>query len=334
MAKKLKDLYDKRKGKYAKPTESEHFLLELNKTLQQKERRIYDDQAIKHPFIFVFGLPRSGTTLITQLIAHAFDLGYINNFVARFWLAPLHGIKLFRSIYGDYKHTDFKSDFARTSDISDIHEFGYFWRHWLKKESFEGVTRAGEIESSIDWQGLYQVLANIQNVFDRPMVFKNIFGSYHLKKMKDVLKRVIYVYIERDQLDAALSILNARKKYYGDPNTWWSYMPVEYDQIKDLDYRRQIAGQVYYLKRFYDNEIERNRLDNVVRISYEQMAKQPRSVLEAIAGKSVQLYGSNLNIVTKPPERFPFRTYEDHEEERQIFKQLIAEFANEDMKGS
>ena len=73
------------------------------------------------------------------------------------------------------------------------------------------------------------VLARIQQEFDKPMVFKNIFGSYHLSKLKEILESVVYVYIERDPLDSAISILQARQKYYSDLNTWWSYSPIEYD---------------------------------------------------------------------------------------------------------
>ena len=39
-------------------------------------------------------------------------------------------------------------------------------------------------------------------------------------------------YVERDPLDAAVSILDARRKHYDDPRAWWSYVPLEYDQLR------------------------------------------------------------------------------------------------------
>lgn len=326
MAKELKDFYGDRKGTYVKSETNENFLYDMNKILQEKELKEYRDLTIQDPFIFVFGLPRSGTTLVTQLIAHSFDLGYINNFVARFWLSPLHGIRLYRIIYGDHKETSFRSDYARTSELGDIHEFGYFWRYWLKKESIEGVTMAREREDDIDWDAVYRVLANLQHEFQKPMIFKNIFGSYHLERMQQTLGRTIYVYIERDPLDVAISILDARRKYYSDLNTWWSYMPVEYDRIKNLDYWKQIAGQIYYLKRFYDKEVSRLSLNNVVKVTYMEMAHEPAGVLERIDRKSRELYNRPLDIVNQPPESFPFRTYTERSEEKERFKHFIAGF--------
>ena len=39
----------------------------------------YRDVGIDHPFVFVLGLPRSGTTLTSQLLAYCLDAGYVNN---------------------------------------------------------------------------------------------------------------------------------------------------------------------------------------------------------------------------------------------------------------
>ena len=323
MKKKLSDLYTQRHGKYVKPAAEENFLLELNNTLFQHEINTYQKREVEHPFIFVFGPPRSGTTLITQVIAHSFNLGYINNFMARFWLAPVHGIKLSKLVFGNSQQTDFKSDYAATSEITDIHEFGYFWRHWLLKESFKGVTQSAKIESKIDWKNLKIILTNIQHEFQKPMVFKNIFGSYHLNKINEILKKVIYVYITRDSLDTAISILDARKKYYTDLNTWWSYMPVEYEQFKDMDYWNQIARQVYYLKRYYENEIQNNHLDNVVNLTMKELSNSPLDVLNKISQLSKTKFNYELKIENNPPKSFPFRTYDNRKNDKEKFKLIF-----------
>ncbi|MCB0031474.1 MAG: sulfotransferase, partial [Anaerolineales bacterium] len=46
--------------------------------------------------LFVVGAPRSGTTLLYQLLATRFAVSYFNNFTARFTAAPLLGQKLWR----------------------------------------------------------------------------------------------------------------------------------------------------------------------------------------------------------------------------------------------
>jgi len=326
MGTKLSELYTKRQGKYVKKAEDEDFMTGMNLTLQKREFELYKDYNIDYPFLFVFGLPRSGTTLLTQVIAHSFDIGFINNLMARFWLAPVHGVRLSKLILGTKKDTAYQSDYAATNELTDIHEFGYFWRYWLKKESFTGVTKAKEIEKEIDWPGLKKTLANLQHEFGKAMIFKNIFGSYHLQRLKEFLNKVIYIYIRRDPLDVAVSILAARRKYYRDLNTWWSYMPIEYDKIKDLDYWEQIAGQVYYLQRYYDTETDPSRLENVVQVEYSDLAHRPLKVLHEISEKSQVLFNYSLNIINKPPANFPFRAHNNKNEEKEKFRKLMEEF--------
>lgn len=326
MSGSLKDLNLVRKKEYVKDTQEEDFFLEMNKLLQAKEQAQYRDVEIEHPFIFIFGLPRSGTTLISQVLAHSFDVGYINNLIARFWLAPVHGIRISKGVIGDRKSASFQSDYARTTDLADIHEFGYFWRDLLKKETFADVTDVEEREREINWQQVKTTLANMQHAFGKPMVFKNIFGSYHLQKMKAVLGKVIYVYIERDPLDVAISILNARKKYYNDLNTWWSYTPPEYDQLKDLNYWEQIAGQIYFLRRYYQQAMISQTNDITVSVAYRDLCEQPGTALQRIQSLCRREYDYDLAIENAPPDRFPFRTYENNDAQKQTFADLIHQF--------
>ena len=326
MSRTLKDLNIERKSEYQKDRNIEDFFQSMNSALQTIEKSQYRDFKIKHPFLFVIGLPRSGTTLLSQILAYSLDVGYINNLMSRFWLAPLHGIRLSKNLIGEEKKSDFNSNYARTSYISDIHEFGYFWRYWLKKETFDDVTYVKEREKNIDWKELRKVLSTIQVEFNKTMIFKNIFGSYHMLKLKNLLQKVLYIYIERDTLDVAISILEARKKYYEDLNTWWSYQPIEYEQIKNMDYWHQIAGQIYFLKRFYAKQAKLCGGKYVLKISYKTLCTNPMEVLELIQEHIQSILGYELKIVHRIKTSFPYRVYSDRSDEKEKFNNLLGEF--------
>ncbi len=330
MATTFEELYAKRKAAYAKDAVGEEFLQALNEDLQLRELELYRDGEAEHPFVFVVGLPRSGTTLVSQLLAYCLDAGYINNFAARFWLAPVHGLRLARLIAGDAAGGSFESDYARTKSLLDIHEFGYFWRHWLKKQTFDDVVHAQEREHEIDWPGLRRTLVNVQNELGKPFVAKNMLGAYHMPKLREILEKVIYVYIERDPLDVAVSILDARRKYYSDPNSWWSYVPVEYPLLKDRDYWEQIAGQVHYLTRFYERALDEVGEAGVVNVAYEELCRDPGSVLEGVAERAASVYGYPVRIGQAPPEAFPFREHADRQEDKQRFEGLLERLRADD----
>jgi LPS sulfotransferase NodH len=323
-AERFDELYARRRGAYAKDASGERFLEELNEYLAPRELELYGDYAIEHPFVFVLGLPRSGTTLLSQLLAYCLDAGYVNNFAARFWLAPVHGIRLARLIAAGAEEPSFESDYARTKSLLDIHEWGYFWRYWLRKQTFDDVVHAREREDEIDWAGLRLTLANVQHELGKPLVAKNTLGAYHLPRLRRELGPVVYVLIERDPLDAAVSILDARRKYYDDPRAWWSYIPPEYPQLKDRDHWEQIAGQVHYLARFYERALAEVGEDAVVRVTYERLARDPASVLSAVSERT------GVGIRQQPPREFRFREHADRVAERERFTGLLERLRAED----
>jgi LPS sulfotransferase NodH len=328
-ADRFEELYAKRRDAYAKDASGEEFLQELNEYLQPRELDLYRDRDVQHPFIFVVGLPRSGTTLLSQVLAYCADAGYVNNFAARFWLAPVYGIRLAKLIAGEERPTTFESDYARTKTLLDIHEFGYFWRFWLKKHTFDDVVHAAEREDEIDWPGLKRTLLNMQHELAAPFVAKNMLGAYHMPKLRDVLEQVIFVYIERDPLDVCVSILDARRKYYSDPSEWWSYIPIEYPLLKGLDYWEQIAGQVHYLARFYERALAEVGPANVVEVTYEQLATDPASVLAAVADRAASTFDYRLTLRQPSPPAFGFRRHEDREAEKERFARLLAGYRAE-----
>jgi len=329
MASRFEAFYDRRKGGYTKDASDERFLRELNEYLEPRERDLYYDLEVTAPFVFVLGLPRSGTTLLSQLLAYCLDVGYVDNVAARLWLAPVHGLRLSRGLVGgETVRPAFESDYARTADLRGIHEFGYFWRHWLRKESFADVAQARDRENAIDWAGLRRTLANMQaELGGKPFAAKNVLASYHLPRLRAELGQVVYVYVERDPLDVAVSILDARRKYYSDPDTWWSYMPPEVEELAGLDHWEQIAGQVHYLARFFVRALPEAGEDVVVRTTYETLCRDPRGVLDEVCGRSRKTHGAEISVAADPPAAFPFRTHADRSEEKERFRALLAQLA-------
>jgi hypothetical protein len=326
MSKTFDEVARGRTAAYAKDAGDEGFLRALNAQLAPLEEGLYVDCEIERPFVFVVGLPRSGTTLLSQVLAYGLDAGYISNFTARFWLAPVLGLRLERIVLGSDRPAAFESDYARTADAREIHEFGYFWRHWLRKERFADVVASQELEREIDWPGLRRTLANVQSELGKPYVGKNMLGAYHMGMLSEVLGRVVWVLVERDPLDAAVSILDARRKHYDDPRSWWSYVPLEYDQLAGLDEWEQVAGQVHYLSRMYDRELA-TLGDAGIRVRYEDLCADPATVLDEVSTRCARLYGHEITIVARPAP-FPARFHRDRTADKERLAVLLAAFAD------
>ncbi len=322
----LQDFNRKRREGYYKDETEEGFLKQINTLLQADEKERYKELPEEHPTIFVFGLPRSGTTFMAQLIAHSFEIGFINNFMARFWLAPVTGIKLSKIILGNQSAPNFESNYATTTRLDDLHEFGYFWRYWLKKDGIKEILQSKEMEKTIDWKGLKKAVLNIHQAFGNGWICKNIFGAYHIKKHLELLKKSFFVYIERDPLDVAISIMDARKKFYEDPSIWWSTIPYEYPEIKSLSAEEQVAAQVVFLRKLYEQEIKEADADRIIRVHYKNATATPNESADLIHDRIKKISGIDMTKRPGIPQKFPVRSYDDRIEEKEMFAKLMKKF--------
>lgn len=318
------DLNPERSEPYRKNPEDEDFLSRMNRALLPLERSLYRKDEPDHPFVFVIGLPRSGTTLLSQLLAHCLRLGYVDNVAARFWLAPVCGVRLSRAILDHEEYAGYQSEYGATSGPRDIHEFGYFWMHWLQKHTFEDVRDHAELEEEIDWTGLRRVLANLQAEFGSGLVAKNIYGSYHIPRLTRTLGDVLWLWIRRDELDVAVSILDARRRYFDDTSNWWSYVPPAYEKVIDAEPAMQIAGQIHYLERFYESQAGRPDLEqNVLQVGYDELCVDPRALLERVQAALRDRFGYEVDLVREPPSGFRFSRYDDRDEDKARFLERL-----------
>ena len=75
--------------RYQKDKEVEKRIERLNMLLLPLQEKISKGMKVpKRTTIFLLGLPRSGHTLLAQLMISHFHLAYPTNFVARLWKAP------------------------------------------------------------------------------------------------------------------------------------------------------------------------------------------------------------------------------------------------------
>ena len=84
-------------GAYRKDASFEHVLKALNDSLAECHDRELLDLEERFPTIHVIGAPRSGTTLLTQLVSSSLDVGYINNLIAAFCASHAMGFDCRRS---------------------------------------------------------------------------------------------------------------------------------------------------------------------------------------------------------------------------------------------
>jgi hypothetical protein len=263
-------------GAFRKDPADEAFLGELNHALAEFEDASYEDFPEAYPTLHVIGAPRSGTTLLYQVLASGLDVGYVNNLVAAFWRAPVTGLRLARKLGLDRLESSFDSSFGRTAGVSEPHEFGYFWNYHLGYPDL--AERDSGHEATIDWGRLARVIVNMSACIDKPISFKPMLLIWHLEALARTMPRTCYVWIRRERRDTALSLLKMRRSLRGTEHEWASLRPAA---VSDDDPPwRQVAAQVVLLERRIARAADALGPDRVLQVHYDELCSAPMAVLE------------------------------------------------------
>jgi Sulfotransferase family len=272
--------------------------------------------------VFIFGLQRSGTTLASQLIAGATDLGYINNLIARFWENPAYGVFLSRHLGLDRKIA-FQSTHGTTEGITNVHEFGYFWTSLFQTDSTPSLAEINP--ANVNWDLVKNKLLSINHAFGKPCVYKNTLVGHFLPQLQALLRSKLFVFVKRDFLEIAVSTWKVRQQRYGHAGHWWSMKPRQFEALKDLEPHEQIVAQIHYL---YEDLVKQTALvprDNLVEVHYRDLCADPSGFLTELQGRAARQQ-IHFSVLAKNIEPFDQSTIKDNDADVRKFQQLLASY--------
>lgn len=291
---------------FQKDPEAESFLARLNALLAPHQEAEYAPRPEVYPTLFIIGAPRSGTTLLYQLLATHLNVGYISNLAAAFWQAPVYGIRLHQKLLPARQASDFTSAFGRTHGLNEPHEFGYFWADVLQNKALRYPTP--DARGQVDWPRFKQVLLNMAHAFGGPACYKVSMLGWYATQVMDLLDRACFIRIRRNPVDAALSLLAYRQNMHGAVDAWVSLKPEAYDTLRTEPAAVQVAGQVYHLEEEMGKPLSRADPERVLEVSYHDLCTQPGAVL-AQAQALLARNGHHPTSLFTPPASFPYVTY-------------------------
>lgn len=234
-------------------------------------------QRVDRTPIFVLGAPRSGTTLLYQLLVEGLDVG---------WLANAHMASPGRASTIERRDrpraartaSDWESSHGATREAWGPSEAGEFWYRVFPREPHQ----LGEWDPTR--QQRRQLRAMVREFLDAcggPVVLKNVFNTLRVPQLADALPEARFVHIERDLESNARSLLAGRAKR-GDLNAWWSARPDGADELRDATPAEQVVWQVQRMNDIAHEELGALHHDRGLIVSYDELCADPGALLTRI----------------------------------------------------
>lgn len=238
-----------------------------------------DEGIKKYPPVFIIGAPRTGSTIFYQVITNCWDIGYINNLEYLFYRNIIFGGLLSQKIFKNKCHNNFKANHGATKGYNSPSEFGSFWYRWFPSAThFVGADELTELQK----REMRRVVSAMIALKGKPLFFKNMNCGQRIGALSQIFPEALFIYCARNPLYTAQSLLETRKRVYGNYNTWWSIMPKEYHKLQSLQPIEQVVAQIYYIEKQINKDLEKYYSGKWIELKYEHFAENPLQQLQAI----------------------------------------------------
>lgn len=257
-------------------------------------RKNIDETRGHAPLVFLIGAPRSGTTILYQLLIHHYSFAYINNFVGRFYRCPNLAVRVYDKFGGNKTMVDFTSDRGLTRGMSGPNEFGDFWYRWFPKSPHYADEQTLSEEQKAD---LRQSVYALADYFAKPLLFKNVVHSMRLRALCDLFPDAVFIICNREPIYTVQSIYQIRKQQGHDK--WWSVKLKEMTGIEKRPLLEQCVLQVHEVMKQIELDAKALANCSFINLNYETLCQKTDVTLHILA-EQLREFGIMLDRYDKP----------------------------------
>lgn len=268
----------------------------LDALLAARERSLYRRGASPHkPIVLVAGAPRSGTTIVSQVLVRNLPVIYFNNLTQVFPRSPIVANRLFGRLLREPERS-FRNFYGRTRRLSGRNDALHIWDRWWGPDRYH-PPQAIPLPLAEDMRAFF---AAYESAFGRPIVNKNNALATCAKVIADALPTARFLLIERNAATNVQSILRAREMIQGDrrapygvpaPPDWDAQTPIE-----------EVCAQVVYHQRIAREQQAELGSDRVWIVRYEDFCSDPAAVVERVGREILDVTVDRASLTSTVPQ--------------------------------
>lgn len=221
--------------------------------------------------IFAIGCPRSGSTLLMQLVVAQCQVAHLSNMTA---LLPRYMLRLcrwYRRCCAGWRHPARSSQFGVVAGICAPSEAGPVMRHWFDAPGdpeHDRLVRA--------------TVAALTRITSAPLFVKNQVNTTRLAAIRRIFPEARLLLLLRDPRFTAQSLLLGRRALSADDKLWWSAKPPGWEDVQAREPLYQVLWQVDQVEEIGVSACLAQR-DRALVADYARLCATPGEVMDAIA---------------------------------------------------
>lgn len=256
------------------------------------------------PIIFVVGIQRTGSTLVSQFIEQTFPFHPIGNFNSIFKRSSYLLHKFFSRFYkkSPLKHNyqNFYGFSPGSYVVGDNYEF---WDQWFGKNHYLVPDKISKNQSN----NLLKTISSLYHAYKKPLLTKNNRNSLLISYFNKLFDNAFFIIIKRDPLAVIRSTVKASEDFFGKgSNLLWGLYPDK--QFETNHYENIIeaaTAQYLELDKFLDKQIKKLNPDSYIIVDYKEFCNNPSKIQFEIINRlkpKIEFDENEITIIDEPFE--------------------------------
>lgn len=267
------------------------------------------------PIIFVIGIQRTGSTLVSQFIQQMFDFFPIGNFNAIFKHSAFYLHRWFAKVYKN-PHKSYKNFYGISRGFYSIGDCYELWDKWFGKNHYVIPEQISDKKQD----ALKEYFALLYDAYKRPILTKNNRNSLLLPILEKNFDNAFYVIVKRDPVAVIRSTIKASKDFFGNEKYLWGLYPSQdFDTVNYENIVEAATVQFLMLDKILNEQIKNLQDEVYLIIDYNEFCLNPAQFQKKLIHKlkSRKLY--NLDKIKLETESFSISNrLKNHDIDNQI----------------
>jgi hypothetical protein len=244
-----------------------------------ERRRIEAAPSSELPLILVVGMPRAGTTVVSQVLSRYLDVTYFNNLSALFPRSPLTASRWFGQLLPE-RRPSFASYFGNTPRLADPNEGFHIWNRWLGTDHY----RVAQDISPQARRDMVRFLNAWLAAFGKPLLNKSVRNTDAIPILADAVRNAYFVGVKRDCRHVVESLIAAREQIQGGKAYSWGLFSREQSaRSHPLGYVDDVYAQVVEMEDRLAQARREIGPERFMEVEYELFCSDPRRAVRTVA---------------------------------------------------